>query len=92
MVGWRCCNDKILNDPTEPTWMSDFGRSVSENVANVITEQTQNVKTQIEDAIRSSFTKESTEKGSLSESDSEKSGSDDFVVLESVDAEAKKTL
>ena len=22
-------------DPTEPTWMSDFGRSVSENVANV---------------------------------------------------------
>lgn len=79
--------ESVFDPLAEPTWMEDFGRNISENVsslAQAISQDLPNVKSQIEEAIgMAPIEKESSGNES---SDSDRSG---FVLLSTDDAKNK---
>lgn len=80
--------ESVYDPLAEPTWMEDFGRNITENLASVtqvLSDSIPNVTSQIEEAIGMSLCKEKESSGSES-ADSDKS---DFVLLSTEDAKKK---
>lgn len=81
--------ESVYDPLAEPTWMEDFGRNITENIATVTqvfkSDSTPNITSQIDEAIGMSLCKEKESSGSES-ADSDKS---DFVLLSTEDAKNK---